>query len=1212
MRSFIYESEEYMDTKLVSMIVAAGLAVGLSVSMASGQTRTWRTAGNGTFSASSNWVSSLVPGPTNVAAFGLTASTTGYTVSFTGNAATAGLNLPNQRPTFNLGGFTYNITGDTTIGGSNGPRLTVTNGTLNARAGGGHLFIGQNAGQPGTVVVSGGVLNGLGDVGFNGIGTVTIQNAGSATVSNDQSPTLGNNVGAVGTLTVTGVGSTLTQAQNELWVGRAGTGTLNVSSGATLTTPTLRAAVAGGTGNLLVESGGIATVTGQLAVAGGDNPGNRATLTVRGAGSTVNAGTLSTYGGGQATITIESGGRVNVAGDIATWVNGTSSNILVTGSGSQLNFGTGGGGRLDSSEGTTSITVNAGGQLGGNWLLLSDYESANSSVTVDGAGSSVSVRDLSAASGSSDIRILNGAHMTVVNQFLQGCCRKTASKSLLVRGTGSELLAGDYPNNGGNFYVGQESTGSTVLVDQGGKIRVKNNSVIGSNGGANFEVSGAGSSFDTAFRLQIGGGNLNSNTTFSLTNGATASLGSFWMGIGNGAQASASISGTSLMTATEGVEVHEGSTLSVASGGGVEAVGGFSISGPQSRPAEVIVGDGSYIFASRVISLGSNRPQTDAGILTLNGGTVFSQDYVYEADTGVIRGVGTFAAGVFVRGTLQPGSPIGTMSMTRATFNDTGRIEIQIGGTTPATEFDQLALDQDVILKGTLALSLANGFSPAVGQTFDIMTAGTGRSGTFDAVTGNDLGGGKAFVIQYLPNAVRLAVDGVTGVDITQPSLSLYNGFSYSLAANAGFALSSPQVVTSAALWTSDNPAIATVSANGKVTAHALGNTTISVTYSGFSDSMPVTVEALPVPAGVTPGLDVSYQRFWWPRFDSLTPIMVEARPTMQILPNPDWSRYGSINAASGYVGGRMHAILTVPNAGDYEFTSIDQNGEARVFINGELAIYQKDATVWVSESSAVVSLPAGPASILVEYMKSGTYGGYSHQLEWKRPGMTQRELVPASVFAPAGVTMEYYLPPSPVIPTSLAEFNPANYDVFVTDTVSDLDFPLDVYPNFCASFYTNTAAKYTGWLVAPATGAYTLYVAGFGLYTHVRMNGAEIGSNGGWPDGNALAVQLSAGLNAIEIEGFRPYFANDEGFRVDISGPDISRQPIPATAFWHGIPAPSCVSDFNQDGGVDGADVSAFFDAWEAGNSAADMNGDGGIDGADVNTFFAHWEAGC
>jgi hypothetical protein len=53
------------------------------------------------------------------------------------------------------------------------------------------------------------------------------------------------------------------------------------------------------------------------------------------------------------------------------------------------------------------------------------------------------------------------------------------------------------------------------------------------------------------------------------------------------------------------------------------------------------------------------------------------------------------------------------------------------------------------------------------------------------------------------------------------------------------------------------------------------------------------------------------------------------------------------------------------------------------------------------------------------------------------------------------------------------------------------------------------------------------------------------------------------------------------------------------------------CVPDFNSDGGVDGGDIAAFFDAWEASAFCADVNQDGGIDGADLAFFLWLWESG-
>jgi hypothetical protein len=55
----------------------------------------------------------------------------------------------------------------------------------------------------------------------------------------------------------------------------------------------------------------------------------------------------------------------------------------------------------------------------------------------------------------------------------------------------------------------------------------------------------------------------------------------------------------------------------------------------------------------------------------------------------------------------------------------------------------------------------------------------------------------------------------------------------------------------------------------------------------------------------------------------------------------------------------------------------------------------------------------------------------------------------------------------------------------------------------------------------------------------------------------------------------------------------------------------PGCPADFNQDGGIDGSDVGAFFEVWENGEPCGDVNQDGGIDGSDVDFFFFVWENG-
>lgn len=95
-------------------------------------------------------------------------------------------------------------------------------------------------------------------------------------------------------------------------------------------------------------------------------------------------------------------------------------------------------------------------------------------------------------------------------------------------------------------------------------------------------------------------------------------------------------------------------------------------------------------------------------------------------------------------------------------------------------------------------------------------------------------------------------------------------------------------------------------------------------------------------------------------------------------------------------------------------------------------------------------------------------------------------------------------------------------------------------------------------------------------------------------------------------------------GFLTVQNGPDCNGNGIPdicdlrvgtsADSNGNGIPdecETPCPADFNGDGGVDGADVEAFFAAWTNADSAADVNEDGGVDGADVEAFFGYWEAG-
>ncbi|MCX5691658.1 MAG: hypothetical protein NTV94_18010, partial [Planctomycetota bacterium] len=106
----------------------------------------------------------------------------------------------------------------------------------------------------------------------------------------------------------------------------------------------------------------------------------------------------------------------------------------------------------------------------------------------------------------------------------------------------------------------------------------------------------------------------------------------------------------------------------------------------------------------------------------------------------------------------------------------------------------------------------------------------------------------------------------------------------------------------------------------------------------------------------------------------------------------------------------------------------------------------------------------------------------------------------------------------------------------------------------------------------------------------------------------------LAAGTYYLGTGLFSTVSTNDRWDLRGTSGSSLSYQ----VNFWTnldsstcGAACPACAADYNIDGGVDGADIAAFFPDWEASATCADVNQDGGVDGGDIESFFAVWEAG-
>ena len=130
--------------------------------------------------------------------------------------------------------------------------------------------------------------------------------------------------------------------------------------------------------------------------------------------------------------------------------------------------------------------------------------------------------------------------------------------------------------------------------------------------------------------------------------------------------------------------------------------------------------------------------------------------------TGYVKGVGV-CDNCNITGTDSPGFSPAAVNRGSVAYN--GTLEIELGGTSPGGEHDQLnhVLGDGVAdLGGELDVALLGGFTPSSGDTFEIITA-TNVMDTFVTESLPALGGGISLDVVYSPTAVSLVVVGIEG-----------------------------------------------------------------------------------------------------------------------------------------------------------------------------------------------------------------------------------------------------------------------------------------------------------------------------------------------------------------------------------------------------------------------------------------------------------------
>jgi hypothetical protein len=144
---------------------------------------------------------------------------------------------------------------------------------------------------------------------------------------------------------------------------------------------------------------------------------------------------------------------------------------------------------------------------------------------------------------------------------------------------------------------------------------------------------------------------------------------------------------------------------------------------------------GTVTVLGSTFTVNGTFTQTDGATVLGSGGTLAATGGVNILG-GVLSGFGTVNADVANAAELDVGADGATGVLTingNYTQTGTGVLNIQIGGSLPGTQFDQLVITKQAHLDGTLNVSLINSFHPATGATFKILTF-AGSTGSFATV----------------------------------------------------------------------------------------------------------------------------------------------------------------------------------------------------------------------------------------------------------------------------------------------------------------------------------------------------------------------------------------------------------------------------------------------------------------------------------------------
>jgi hypothetical protein len=401
-------------------------------------------------------------------------------------------------------------------------------------------------------------------------------------------------------------------------------------------------------------------------------------------------------------------------------------------------------------QGVGRLDVQEAGRLEGGLIVVgSTLQGAFNANTPDSAtftdpGTTAKLSGLE-ANGRSVVEIRNGA---VVESIGAGGSGDVAEPPVLrVTGAGSRLILSDRLQTGSTFL---SNGASKVFVENGGRIDT-NLLILGvassTNGTSHAEltVTGMGSEVNAASTVLLGGLRT-TQAILNITDGGVFRAG-----------------GQSILTAT----ANDVADVTIEGGGRWEQTGEISIGGGRDLnnelgdlgTASLTLRDNGVLEATTAVNI------MDRGTLVLDGGHLTAPLVRHDRGGSFQFTAGRLSVDSFVGnlvndgGTISPGASPG-MTAVQGDFTQAGggRLEIEIGGTMPATEFDRLTVTGAAMLAGALDVSLIGGFVPAAGDSFEVLRADGGIFNAFSTTSLPALPAGLQWDVAYSNFAVLLQV----------------------------------------------------------------------------------------------------------------------------------------------------------------------------------------------------------------------------------------------------------------------------------------------------------------------------------------------------------------------------------------------------------------------------------------------------------------------